>query len=568
MKKTIGIFVCMLMITTFSIPAHSGMIESNEIALYNAPLYTRSLQDIILGKPLPTLTGTRPLLVILTNYNDKDMNTSHDIDYFTDMMWGPRPSLSDYFSEVSYGKFTYSQAGVLGWYDIDVTKSWAEGNLALFGTMAIAEADKEFNYATYDIDEDGIVTNEELTLMVVYPKDVWRASSWSYILEDEIKTKDGVSLEGVFSIHSEWAPLGIFAHELGHDIGLPDLYDLGFDSNGIGGYGLMGYGCWAGPTHMTAWSKMQIGWLIPTVVITNGTYTLNDVETHAEALIVCDLTHSATEYFLLENRYKGTSYDSINIGEWWSPDYIFTSFNLPDEGICIYHIDDKRASSWWDSGNNNVNAQEKYKCVDIECADSPSSHFNNADDLDSMTNLGDDTDLWDSTTYDIDDVSSPCNLTWYDGTPSGCSIRDFSAIGPTMTMNISIHSKVENHAPVDLSITGPISGKAGTPYEYSYVANDPDNHYILYYIDWGDGISTDWMCPEKSGKTNNIVHSWSEQGNYSVKIKAKDVFGAESDWATLTVTMPHSYNIMQQFLELLFQRFPNTFPPFLYLLEF
>ena len=256
-KKIIGIFVCMLMIMTCAIPVCGRLIESDVKKslyppdyLYNdhlqPPLYKRSLQDIISGKPLPTLVGARPLLVILTNYKDKDMNTSHDIDYFTDMMWGPRPSLSDYFSEVSYGKFTYSKADVLGWYKIDVTRSWAENNYPEFAAMAIAAADKDFNYATYDTNNDGVVTNEELTLIIVYPKDIWRGSSWTYWLENEIITKDGVSLEGQFSIHSEWAMLGIFAHELGHDLGLPDLYDLGWDSNGIGCYGLMGYGCWDG----------------------------------------------------------------------------------------------------------------------------------------------------------------------------------------------------------------------------------------------------------------------------------------------------------------------------------
>ena len=48
---------------------------------------------------------------------------------------------------------------------------------------------------------------------------------------------------------------------------------------------------------------------------------------------------------------------------------------------------------------------------------------------------------------------------------------------------------------------------------------------------------------------------------YAIKAKAKDVNGNESNWETLTVTMPYSYNVpFMQFWERLFERFPNAFP--------
>jgi hypothetical protein len=36
----------------------------------------------------------------------------------------------------------------------------------------------------------------------------------------------------------------------------------------------------------------------------------------------------------------------------------------------------------------------------------------------------------------------------------------------------------------------------------------------------------------------NATHSWSTKGTFTIKVKAKDIYGLESDWATLTVTMP------------------------------
>ena len=520
-KKLVGIFVCMLMITTCAIPVYGTIRDFNikkssdtpdsfnkdyvRTPLHKrgyvpvsshkdpvqTPLYSRSLQDIISGKPLPSLEGSRPLLVILTSFIDENHNASHNVDYFDKMLFGPRPSLSDYYSEVSYGKFTYSRAGVLDWHKIYVTKEWADdvNNTWKFAAMTINAADKGFNFASYDINNDGVVTDEELSIFIVHSGfSDWAWHMWTV----NIRTNDGVLVEGEYSIGDEWCPLGIFAHELGHGFLLPDLYDLDFDSNGTGQYCLMSSGG-EGYIHMSAWCKIQLGWIIPTVITTNGTYTLHDAETHSEALIVCDLKHSGYEYFLIENRYKGTSYDSIS-GEWYDPVYQFWCIgDLPDEGILIYHIDDRKAIPCWSFVTGAINNDEEHKAVDVECSDSPSSHFIDADDLDSMKNWGDDTDLWDSTTYDFDDFSSPCNATWYDGKLSGCAIRDFSAIGPTMTMNISINSKIENHPPADLSITGPASGTVGTPYEYSYRAKDPENQYIFYYIDWGDETSTGWI---------------------------------------------------------------------------
>lgn len=65
--------------------------------------------------------------------------------------------------------------------------------------------------------------------------------------------------------------LGVFAHEYGHDLGLPDLYDTsGGGENSTGFWSLMSSGSWLGrgkdsigdlPGDMTAWDKLQLGWL-------------------------------------------------------------------------------------------------------------------------------------------------------------------------------------------------------------------------------------------------------------------------------------------------------------------
>jgi nitrous oxidase accessory protein len=119
-----------------------------------------------------------------------------------------------------------------------------------------------------------------------------------------------------------------------------------------------------------------------------------------------------------------------------------------------------------------------------------------------------------------------------------------------------------NHPPETPIITGRSTGQPGTPYEYHIVDLDIDGDYnLLYYdIDWGDE-TTDWLGPYASGEEVKVIHAWFEKGTYEVKVKAYDSFVAESDWATLTVTMPYSYDKpLLQIFQMLFQRFPNAFP--------
>jgi M6 family metalloprotease-like protein len=81
--------------------------------------------------------------------------------------------------------------------------------------------------------------------------------------------------------------VGVFCHEFGHAFGLPDLYDTDGGGQGIGHWGLMGAGNWNVPTnpaHMSIWSKMELGWVVPTVVEgTAAPYTIHSSEMNSEA---------------------------------------------------------------------------------------------------------------------------------------------------------------------------------------------------------------------------------------------------------------------------------------------
>jgi hypothetical protein len=97
---------------------------------------------------------------------------------------------------------------------------------------------------------------------------------------------------------------------------------------------------------------------------------------------------------------------------------------------------------------------------------------------------------------------------------------------------------VHNLPPDTPAITGPTHGKAGERYKYTFSTIDPDGHDVYYYINWDDGQLEEWIGPYASGEEVTIGHSFPRQGTYVISVKAKDVYGMESNQATLEVNMP------------------------------
>ena len=89
----------------------------------------------------------------------------------------------------------------------------------------------------------------------------------------------------------------------------------------------------------------------------------------------------------------------------------------------------------------------------------------------------------------------------------------------------------KNDPPVPPVITGPHYGKVNTLYTFSVGdITDPDGDQLYVFLDWGDGNYSGWLGPYVSEPT--IIHSWSKPGNYSFRIKIKDIWGAVSNWST------------------------------------
>lgn len=304
--------------------------------------------------------GTENAVVILINFTDTSQGPSYTPSHYDNLLFNQSlgaNSMYNYYKEVSYGKLNvtgtvgskwYPSARTLSYYGAD-SVPWdsiddANGNIYELAREAVRLADYDIDFSHYDKDSDGIVDHVIIVHAGAGQESISDVSTdiWSHkgsIAGGE--PVDGVRVEEYIML-AESSPLGTFAHEFGHDLGLPDLYDTINGGTVVGSWCLMDYGSWANegdtPTHLSAWCKIDLGWITPTLVNSSSTYFINQIETSAEAYkITTPELENQNEYFLVENR-ENVGYDQY----------------LPDAGILIWHIDDYFISL--NRSDNRINA--------------------------------------------------------------------------------------------------------------------------------------------------------------------------------------------------------------------
>lgn len=364
----------------------------------------------------------QPSIVLLADFDDNQASTSSD--HYTDMLFSvgvyPGGSMADYYLENSYGKLSMT-GEVLGWFRMPNSYDYYVDGQYGFGSYpknaqglvedAVLAADSLVDFSQFDADGDGFVD----CLFVVHagpgaeqtgnPNDIW---SHAWAIPSSIPV-DGVSVSS-YSMEPEDGKIGVFAHELGHVLGLPDLYDYGYDSQGVGFWSIMAAGSWGGggakPVHFDAWCKYKLGFLNP-IVLTTYLFDapLPQVETDTIAYKLWTNGTGTTQYFLIENRQR-VGFDG----------------SLRGEGLLVYHVDET-------VGNNDD--QTHYK-VAVEQAD---GEF----DLENNRNSGDSGDPYPGTTDNrVFDAFTLPNSRAYDGHDTEVSIWQISDPGSLMIANLAV----------------------------------------------------------------------------------------------------------------------------------
>jgi hypothetical protein len=106
--------------------------------------------------------------------------------------------------------------------------------------------------------------------------------------------------------------------------------------------------------------------------------------------------------------------------------------------------------------------------------------------------------------------------------------------------------------------SGPINGKNNVEYKYSSSTTDADGDTIYYLFDWGDGTNDTWIGPYESGETVHAFHIWKRDGNYNIRVKARDESGLESEWSeSLLVSMPKNRILLNDLITTLMDIYPR-----------
>ncbi|BBE21413.1 hypothetical protein MN0502_02960 [Arthrobacter sp. MN05-02] len=172
-----------------------------------------------------------------------------------------------------------------------------------------------------------------------------------------------------YTTEPENGGLGVFAHEYGHDLGLPDLYDTSGGENGTGFWTLMSSGSWLGhgdgsigttPNHMGAWEKLQLGWLDYDVA-TAGVKSTHKIgpsfhATKAPQAVVVNLPKDAAgknRFYIAENRVYGGYDATLATG----PYNFGWGVSAPDT-VEHYAYQDGLSVTYWNTAQTNNNTRQ------------------------------------------------------------------------------------------------------------------------------------------------------------------------------------------------------------------
>jgi immune inhibitor A len=343
-------------------------------------------------------------------------------------------SVRDYYREASFYAFDiYSTVvapvtlpNTFQYYGQDDGESLDINARAMVSDALAALNTRGFDFSIVDGNDDGWV--DGFCLIHAGGGQEFSGNDSDYIWSHQGRLASAVQYDGVWlqKYHTEGARhgwdadpdswdltrIGVICHETGHFLGLPDLYDRDGGSIGGGWFCLMASGGQCGdgaiPTHFNAWCKMQLGWLLPTLIANAGVYSLGTYAASPTAYEIIG-TSPSPEYFLIENR-QGVGFDRGLPG--------------PNRGLIIWHVDPSAA--------NNDNPSH-YK-VDVEEA-SGTQHLEA--ELIPPATPGDDYDYFragGATRFGVGTI--PANFR-YDGMPANLDVSEISASGPTMTFRVT-----------------------------------------------------------------------------------------------------------------------------------
>lgn len=371
-------------------------------------------------------TKTMPVVFIVVGFEGD--GTTQPVPYDEELNWsdtifGADNSLASYYLDMSAGAFTFAPASEISEYGrggnynfadsaedgvIHVTLPRPHGRWATvnedravareFADVvmdALETAGDSIDFASFDTNVDSVISPDELAVCICISGfeasalDSYQTSDlplmWSHagllsILGKSERTAKGLEFNSYIALAEyywpaddplaevEQEPLGVLYHELGHYLGLPDLYSVespAVESDVWSQYqvrtlSLMDTGGWAyiqgeydweyAPAALDAWSRYVLNWTFPTVITQTGDYVVSSQLSENGYSTLLVPTPIPDEFYLIENRQPDGHDASIP-----------TAYPQEHGGIVVWHID--KGTYRANNLDNSVNSANHHPAI-------------------------------------------------------------------------------------------------------------------------------------------------------------------------------------------------------------
>jgi M6 family metalloprotease-like protein len=325
----------------------------------NVPHQGEATSQVLLNHlPLAAVNGPQRTIVITVQFPGKGNSTS------------PRQiltmlsNLNNYYNEDSYGLVSFetgmTPAASSSWYTLPNAMTYYGADTVSSDSQLVSDSLQAVYNSGVDLSNYKfaiIVHSGDDEAMTHVTSDIHSFTIPGYVFNPAPLVSYKIST----SVVAESDPTGVYCHEAGHLLGLPDLYDLTGQidpaNNFLGYWEIMAIGEWnpnngnplqpkpgAYPSHHSIWSKIQLGF-VPTSRIAivqagqSANITVQNLETPTTGTQSIKIPIAANQdgsltYYLVEMRAKVGTYDQ----------YLPFPSDYPGAGILIYKVNESIAA--------------------------------------------------------------------------------------------------------------------------------------------------------------------------------------------------------------------------------
>jgi len=278
---------------------------------------------------------------------DEDDGFPTDPSDYSEFLNGETESVRKYYQDMSRGNLNL-EFDIYG--PVKVSKTWNyygennsdgddlhDADLAAEALRLLVSKYSSVDFRIYNYDGDNLID----AVIIIHEgpgeesnaakEDLIWSSQWDLASAGlgPVNTGDGVAFN-VYTMQPEYtftrgdSSMGVFTHEFGHVLGLPDVYDTSGATNGAGDWSLMGSGSWKGaggtndgtaPAPLLAWERFKAGgsaWVTITALTSANNQIIQNIETSGEVFkVMLDSTSGMEQYLVLEGKVQSAS------GEWY-----------------------------------------------------------------------------------------------------------------------------------------------------------------------------------------------------------------------------------------------------------